>query len=215
MNDEKESEKIASGIVNNAKDHKGGFDREVKYLERQLISDIASALLSHGKSCYERGVSETQGNEKTMAFWMNKTRQAEAKLKEAEEALSGRTVSCSNCNEMAKRLSQAEAEIVEAKDELVLHLDDLEENLEGLNLLQLIAKALNGIFWRDKEIVELKHSLSHLMDVAGKVKKALNLYPQFSEKYVDVKYSENCFREMVAKALDCIAEWDGIKEGGK
>jgi hypothetical protein len=46
----------------------------------------------------------------------------------------------------------------------------------------------------DVQIRNLKNKIKNL-------KKILNLYPQFSEKYIDVKYSENCFREMCAKAL--------------
>ena len=43
--------------------------------------------------------------------------------------------------------------------------------------------------------------IRNLKDKIKNLKKILNLYPQFSEKYIDVKYSENCFREMHGKAL--------------
>jgi predicted nucleic acid-binding Zn-ribbon protein len=176
--------------------------------------------------------------------------------------------------EVRKRLSQAEAENVEAKDELVLHLDDLKENLEGLNLLQLITKALNGIFWRDKEIVEFKarlsqaeadketikgnamnlwdakdrlekrlsqaeaeiesrkrlsgelhkyhpdilaleNRLSHLMDVAGHLKSALEGMMKAEKQLADsgdAGFWNAEEQEEYIQAKLALAEWDGIKE---
>ena len=53
-----------------------------------------------------------------------------------------------------------------------------------------------------------KNTTALEVDLQSKLKvcrEALNIYPEFSEKYIDVKYSENCFREMVAKAKEALA----------
>ena len=43
-----------------------------------------------------------------------------------------------------------------------------------------------------------------LRKVMRLIEDVLNIYPQFSPKYIDVKYSENCFRDMHARVLGII-----------
>lgn len=50
-----------------------------------------------------------------------------------------------------------------------------------------------------------------LKDVLEAVDKALHHFPQFSASYIDVKYSENCFREMHAEALKILDQHRAAK----
>ncbi len=123
----------------------------------------------------------------------------EARVKEAEsiqdqdtETITTASKKLAACGEriqgLLAQLAEKEKEIEDARNKMVLDLDANKEGLQSLSLLQLVAKALNGIFWRDREIKELKAKLSSPatlgVDVVSTIDNAIRRQGWFSQSRI-------------------------------
>jgi uncharacterized Zn finger protein (UPF0148 family) len=87
-----------------------------------------------------------------------------------------------------------------------IRIQELEAEVERLKYNLKIAEAvLAPITSMAESKLNYQERSEKLESLVRELDKDLSIYPQFSEKYADVKYSENCFREMVSKAKDRLA----------
>lgn len=137
---------------------------------------------------------------------MNKRRDIpEERIKELEEALSGRTLSCSSCNEMAKELEEC--------SKVYWYITN--GKLSKTNYLAEVVKAEADECYDKlyrKEIEDLEKDLATLREAAGKLKEALKRsaqqgYPDHVDCPKDV---DECW---VFNATETIKAFDKAMEG--
>jgi hypothetical protein len=136
---------------------------------------------------------------------------------------------CKNCKSLSQRLSQAEKDIetwkIVAKGEENMRLED-ERKLSQAEAENKHIKGDCGLCHpaeHELKIKDLEARLSHLMEVGGKLKSALELFTDRYDTWIKRGFTEYSDGHLVdwnpvghyRKAKLSIALWDGIKEGGK
>jgi hypothetical protein len=218
--DESEVEKLARHILMS-------HYMETAYEKEVVLKKIASALLSHGKSCYERGAEKVAEYHNAYEGKKHRIYELEAKLKEAvskgENLCTAHGLLLIEKHDLEQRLSQAEAEL--EKYAMVC------QHPCGHWVSSVMSFCT---VCRDENTKkEYRERLSHLMDVAGKIAGALKVFSDMAE-YLDKRWfrgaeglksnrvftleekekawgRETLSIESLIEAKLACAEWDGIK----
>ena len=169
------------------------LEKENKFLKKQI--DGLNHVSSHGQleqrlSQAEALLENNQKNlEQERQGWTKTVQSLEQRLEQSEMK---NIAAYANCNELNKRLSQAEAELQKHKDET---LDGDCERCDYDSFLRYMNE-------KDREIYHLIQRLSHLMDVAGKMAGAL-------ERVVTVCYAQ-CYTIKQGEGSACELSRDAL-----
>ena len=198
------------------------FPTLVAELDTRFTPEQIASVNIGIKYCREELLKALQGG----------TLSLESRLKEAEKKFNDANELCGQKHdkmlEFQQRLSQAEAEKEGLKKEIIdyieasgkLHRREIQDMKDFKRKFTDVA-----IESLDKENKELRAELSHLMDVAGKLFKSLELMLEDAVELRVIKARDlgeerdrrihATYYEDIDEAKLALAEWDGIKEGGK